>query len=148
MMHSIISSMVIISFRNLHKQLTLNEVIEELEQDDEAIVSDSITIMPPENCNAKVTDEDSGDEDFVLLQNLPGSQLRAPDEVHHEGSFDDSESDVLSLAQISKRRRTDTGDESVFSGSSVQPAVNATAPTQAEEPEPSTSRSVASALNF
>lgn len=34
-----------------------------------------ITIFPPENANADVTDEDSGDEEFVALQNLPGILL-------------------------------------------------------------------------
>ncbi|XP_049886088.1 piggyBac transposable element-derived protein 3-like [Pectinophora gossypiella] len=64
--------------RKYKKPLTLNDIIVELEQNDEKEVPDSIIIMPPENCNAEVTDEDSGDEDVVLLQNLPGWQLRAP----------------------------------------------------------------------
>lgn len=59
----------------------LNEIIEELEEDLEEVVCDSIIILPPENCNADVTDENSGDENQVSLHNLPGSQLRAQGEV-------------------------------------------------------------------
>ncbi|CAG4948660.1 unnamed protein product [Parnassius apollo] len=88
--------------RKFGKQLSLNEIIEELAQNDDDI-PESITIMPPKNCNAEVTDEDSGDEDLVSLQNLPGSQLRPAAEVQYGNSCDDLESDDdLSLAEHRK----------------------------------------------
>ncbi|XP_049886812.1 piggyBac transposable element-derived protein 3-like [Pectinophora gossypiella] len=85
--------------RKYKKPLTLNDIIVELEQNDEEEVPDSIIIMPPENCNAEVTDEDSGDEDVVLLQNLPGWQLRAPAEIQREDSSDYSDNDDLPLSE-------------------------------------------------
>lgn len=47
-------------------------------------VPDQITIFPPENAAGEITDEDSGEEDEVILNNLPGSQLRALVEVEGE----------------------------------------------------------------
>lgn len=135
-------------FSKFQKQLSLNEILEELEQNEEEEVPDSIVIMPPENCNAEVTDEDSGDEDFVLLQNLPGSQLRAPAEVEHGDSSDDND-DYLSLAQLSKRRRIDPIGEKDVSGSvSAHPEKNASAMNQVEEPMPSTSKSTPNVSSF
>jgi len=46
---------------------------------DEEGVPGEILIFPPEN--NELTDEDSGEEDDVLLQNLPRSQLIAHAEV-------------------------------------------------------------------
>lgn len=59
------------------RPLTLNELLEEAEnlETDEEGVPDEILIFPPEN--NELTDEDSGEEDDVLLQNLPRSQLIA-----------------------------------------------------------------------
>lgn len=54
------------------------ELLQELEEDDTAEVPDKIAIFPPENANENIdTDEDSGDEHLVVLDNLPGGQLRA-----------------------------------------------------------------------
>lgn len=84
----------------------LHEIMEELEFDEEAPIPDSITFFPPENCNADVTDEDSGDENQVRILNLPGSQLRTQAQVHYMNLTDSSDSeDEISLAQISKRMR-------------------------------------------
>lgn len=44
----------------------------------------SITIFPPENANGAITDEDSGEEDNVCIDNLPGSQLRVPAELNFD----------------------------------------------------------------
>ncbi|CAH0401860.1 unnamed protein product [Chilo suppressalis] len=88
------------------RSLTLNEIIEELDKDEDQPIPDIITILPPENCNADVTDEDSGDENLVSMHNLPGSQLRAQAEVYFgELSSDSDSDDELSLAQLAKRRR-------------------------------------------
>lgn len=61
-------------FRPQHKKiLKLHDIIEELENaDDDVPIPSSIVILPPENANADVTDEDSGEEDDVTLHNLPG----------------------------------------------------------------------------
>lgn len=88
--------------------MTLNDIIEELERNEDEPVPDSITIFPPENCNADITDEDSGDENIVTLHNLPGSQLRAHAEVINENSSssdDDDEEHTVPLAQLAKRPR-------------------------------------------
>lgn len=58
------------------RALNLNEIVDELELcDDDNLLPTQITIFPPENANADVTDEDSGDEEFVALQNLPGNVI-------------------------------------------------------------------------
>ena len=38
-------------------------------------------MLPPENTCDDITDEDSGDENFVRPDNLPPSQLTAPAEI-------------------------------------------------------------------
>nr|CAD7605275.1 unnamed protein product [Timema genevievae] len=48
-------------------------------------------IQPPNNANDDVTDEDSGDEDVVNTNNLPGSQLLAPAELSQFIQDDDKE---------------------------------------------------------
>ncbi|KAK9720026.1 Transposase IS4 [Popillia japonica] len=63
-----------------------------------------ITIFPPENACEYITDEDSGDEDNVYPNNLPGSQLRAPAEINltqqeDEDTGFDAE-DHIPLAQL------------------------------------------------
>ncbi|KAK9728686.1 hypothetical protein QE152_g17120 [Popillia japonica] len=64
------------------RPLQVRELREELEHiDDETNVPDNIVILPPENANEENTDEDSGDEDVVEINNLPGSQLRSEVEV-------------------------------------------------------------------
>nr|CAI5859413.1 unnamed protein product [Callosobruchus analis] len=50
-----------------------------------------IVIVPPENANNENTNEDSGDEDDVILDNLPGSQLLAEAEVLHDSTAADTE---------------------------------------------------------
>lgn len=74
---------------------------------------DFISILPPENLNAEVIDEDSGDENKVFLQNLPGSQLRVQAVVHHSEDDSDEDEDFLSLAQLAKRRRIDADQSNV-----------------------------------
>ncbi|KAF2902251.1 hypothetical protein ILUMI_03936, partial [Ignelater luminosus] len=48
------------------------------------IVDSANAVVSEKNCNDYVTDEDSGDEDYVEGNNLPGSHLRAPTEKSHE----------------------------------------------------------------
>lgn len=101
--------------------MSLNEIIDELEQlDDDDPFPRSVTILPPENANADVTDEDSDNEEYVTLNNLPGSQLRAPTEIEYMSA--DSDDDDVPLSSFAKKSRTT--EESLI-----------------EEPEPSTSSS-------
>ncbi|KAJ8972824.1 hypothetical protein NQ314_000021 [Rhamnusium bicolor] len=62
--------------------LTYAQLLEELEKDDVTDFPEQIVIFPEKNANEDCdTDEDSGDEDFVDVENLPGAQLRAEVEV-------------------------------------------------------------------
>lgn len=95
-------------FRRRERHLRLNEILEELECTEDEPLPDFISILPPENFNADVTDEDSGDENQVFMQNLPGSQLRVQAIVHYNEpdiSESDDDEDSLSLADLAKLRR-------------------------------------------
>nr|CAH7746291.1 unnamed protein product [Callosobruchus chinensis] len=98
-----------------HRPLNLHELLAEIEDlDDDALLPDSITILPPENANDGNTDEDSGDEDFVTPSNLPGSQLRAEATINYDNSImsqDDyswDSDDDLPLASFVQQRKTET----------------------------------------
>lgn len=60
--------------------------LEEDEVDDNAEVE--IAILTPNNANGNVTDEDSGDEEYVSVNNLPASQLLAEAEILHRETDD------------------------------------------------------------
>lgn len=65
-----------------------------MEEDDAKVVNSSevaITMLPPSNACDDLTDEDSGDEDYLSINNLPATQLRAPAEISN--SHDDSDED-------------------------------------------------------
>ncbi|XP_045481005.1 piggyBac transposable element-derived protein 3-like [Harmonia axyridis] len=67
------------------KPLTLHELMEEIENLDESYdIPDTISIFPPSD--GYETDEDSGDEAKVDINNLPGNQLRAEAEVSFENN--------------------------------------------------------------
>jgi hypothetical protein len=70
-------------------------LLEELEKDDVVDFPEQILIFPPENANDDCdTDEDSGDEDLVVPDNLPGAQLSAEVEVQSsENNSQDWDSD-------------------------------------------------------
>lgn len=94
------------------KPLKVHELIEELEGSDSEI-PENIYIFPPDNANNENTDEDSGEEDNVELNNLPGSQLRAEVEIRARRSIQtrdvedaswDSDDD-LPLATFVKRSK-------------------------------------------
>ncbi|CAG5019744.1 unnamed protein product [Parnassius apollo] len=104
--------------------------------------------MPPENCNPEVTDEYSGDEDLVSLQNLPGSQLRAAAEVQYGNNCDDWENyDDLSLAEANKRRRLNFENEcaSTSQASLLQGQIDDPV---SPVPVPSTSTNAPTMINF
>lgn len=80
-----------------------------LEDDDEILENATgITIFPPEN--EEVTDEDSGDENVVDINNLPGLQLRAPAEINLNQRVDDSDfssDDDLPIAKLIPEKPAD-----------------------------------------
>lgn len=93
-----------------HRGVSLNEVLAILEDDDDnGNRVEEICIFPPINAADELTDEDSGDEDYLQIDNLPASQLRAPAEVVFEGrnaehtSSDDSDDD-LPLSELAKKQ--------------------------------------------
>ncbi|KAJ8936927.1 hypothetical protein NQ318_010804 [Aromia moschata] len=62
--------------------LTLNDLLRSLEEDDYLLPPEiNIALLPPINSVENLTDEDSGDEEYLNINNLPGSQLLAPAEV-------------------------------------------------------------------
>lgn len=74
---------VIFSYK--YRPLSLHELLQELEDPDTiAAPPDGIVLFPPDNANDENTDEDSGEEDFLTLNNLPGSHLRAEAEVFYD----------------------------------------------------------------
>ncbi|XP_036327532.1 uncharacterized protein LOC118740145 [Rhagoletis pomonella] len=107
------------------KPLSLNEIIDELEKlDDETPFPRNITIFPPDNANAEITDEDSGDEEIVTLNNLPGSQLRASAEIEYMSS--DSDDDDVPLCSLAKRSRTT--EEPITEERQTEPSTSSSAP--------------------
>ncbi|KAK9700354.1 hypothetical protein QE152_g31308 [Popillia japonica] len=71
-----------------------------IENDD--MIGNTITLLPPVNAIDDVTDEDSGDEDFVNMNNLPASLMQSKVEVSSKYNSDnhwDLEDDTP-LAQI------------------------------------------------
>lgn len=73
-----------------------------------------MVIFPPETGNEDHTDEDSGDEEFVDLNNLPGSQLRAPVEIigpNNSNSETDSDDDVPLSIFCGKSKLTSNSTE-------------------------------------
>lgn len=84
--------------------LTLHEALAMIDDVNFPHPGADITIFPPENACEYITDEDSGDEDNVYPNNLPGSQLRAPAEINltqqeDEDTGFDAE-DHIPLAQL------------------------------------------------
>ncbi|XP_030762261.1 piggyBac transposable element-derived protein 3-like [Sitophilus oryzae] len=66
------------NWRKWKKPLKLHEIEEIQNLSDETEIPDGIVLFPPDGWN---TDEDSGDENTVSLDNLPGSQLMADAEL-------------------------------------------------------------------
>ncbi|RZC42403.1 hypothetical protein BDFB_013236 [Asbolus verrucosus] len=75
-----------------------------LEDDDEfADKVEEITVFPPENATADLTDEDSSAENDLIIDNLSTSQLQAPAEIaiqtnNHDSNF--SSDDDIPLSEI------------------------------------------------
>lgn len=78
--------------------------------EDDQIDAESITLLPPTNaCSGDLTDEDSGDEDLVNINNLPASQMQSKVEVNCLVHPDDKElwssDDELPLSEISNKNK-------------------------------------------
>ncbi|XP_046685723.1 uncharacterized protein LOC124371437 [Homalodisca vitripennis] len=58
----------------------LHQLLDFIEGNDDAIPNTGvdITLLPPTNATADMTDEDSGEEDNVEIDNVPPSQVNAP----------------------------------------------------------------------
>jgi hypothetical protein len=86
--------------------LTLHELLKELENPDEIPkVPDGIILFPPEKANDDVTDEDSGDEDVVAIENLPASQLQMVAELENvNDDLDNDPEDDIPLSQLRSGR--------------------------------------------
>lgn len=90
--------------------LTLNEIINALDESDEEFFQNSydISIVPTQAANNYVTDEDSGEEDEVNFENLPPLLLNAEAELFRNSysTDSDSEDDIpLALLQQAKKRK-------------------------------------------
>lgn len=82
-----------------------------IEEEDDLRSMDAveINILPPDpNFDANDTDEDSGNEEEVHINNLPGSQLRSTAEIRIIGRTDDEEwdeDDLIPLSELAERER-------------------------------------------
>lgn len=89
-----------------YRGLSLHEALALLEDDEEnAAKADEVILFPPVNANGDVTDEDSGAEEAVALNNFPSSQLQAPAEIKskvpiHEDISSDESDDNLPLSEL------------------------------------------------
>ena len=71
----------------MRKPLTLHEILEELEKtDDGDFILENIIIFSSYNANYDNTDEDSGEEGNVSINNLPGSQVWVEAEIENIAS--------------------------------------------------------------
>ena len=89
------------------------ELTEELENDETANFPEEIIIFPPENANDDCdTDEDSGDENIVDINNLPGAQLRGNVELRKppEEHWDSDDEKPLSTFVLRKPKLLKTFD--------------------------------------
>lgn len=81
--------------------MTLDDILRTLEDDDDVPSPNTqqidIILQPPTNACQDLTDEDSGDEDLMNIDNLPGPQLRAEAEIfnhNEEGGDEDEEAEA------------------------------------------------------
>lgn len=58
-------------------------------------------MLPPENACGDITDENSGDENVLTIENLPANQLRAPVEVIINNTANPEEY-IMPLSEIAK----------------------------------------------
>ncbi|XP_071051365.1 piggyBac transposable element-derived protein 3-like [Onthophagus taurus] len=86
-------------------------------EDNDDIVSqvDEITIFPPVNAAADLTDEDSGAENDLTVNNLPASQLQAPVEIVIESNYDSyfSSDDNIPLSELQSQNTAASNKQKV-----------------------------------
>ncbi|KAI4465133.1 transposase is4 [Holotrichia oblita] len=91
----------------------LAELLSIVDNEEDSVSANTldIVIMPPTNACDVLTDEDSGDEDNVIMKNLPASQLRAEAELFEpiieeieEHTQEDEEWEHEDLIPLSERR--------------------------------------------
>jgi hypothetical protein len=75
------------------KPLSLHDIASILEENDNFAEGQDIDIflLPPDTANDEQTDEDSGNEDVVDINNLPASLFRAPAELAASTSSEERE---------------------------------------------------------
>ncbi|KAK9704389.1 Transposase IS4 [Popillia japonica] len=93
-----------------YSDYTLNELLQEIEDIQTNGLSGSsplnIGILPPNNACDELTDEDSGEEDFVSVNNLPPSQLLANAEIiNADVGESDSDSDPEYNTPLARLRK-------------------------------------------
>ncbi|KAK9703447.1 hypothetical protein QE152_g29321 [Popillia japonica] len=83
--------------------LTLQEALSMIEDDEDFCrKTEEIILYPPVNACEDLTDEDSGDEFDLSLNNLPGSQLGAASEVKFQSDDEWSSDDNVPLSTLTK----------------------------------------------
>nr|CAI5826291.1 unnamed protein product [Callosobruchus analis] len=86
------------------RPLSLAGLLNEIETiNDVERIQDSIVVFPPDNANDPVTDEDSGEEENVVIDNMPGPQLRVECKFSKYDQQWDSD-DKRPLSNFVKRR--------------------------------------------
>nr|CAI5845888.1 unnamed protein product [Callosobruchus analis] len=92
------------------RPLSLAQLLNEIETIvDVERIPDSIVVFPPDNANDPVTDEDSGEEENVVIDNLPGPQLRAECEFSkYDQQWDSDHKRPLSNFTKRRPRKTKT----------------------------------------
>ncbi|KAG5890975.1 hypothetical protein JTB14_037961 [Gonioctena quinquepunctata] len=99
--------------------LTLNDLLSELEEDihqtphhTNSTNKTDIVIFSPKNANDDVTDEDSGNAQDVLINNLPASQLLAHAEIYNDEENVGIESQEDRKEMNERQSQEDVWDES------------------------------------
>lgn len=82
---------------------TLHEALTMIEDDE--VDAEELTLLPPNNACDEVTDEDSGDEDIMDINNLPSSFMRSMVEVACKRKSDEDwdSDDEIPISEIKKR---------------------------------------------
>ncbi|KAK9877992.1 hypothetical protein WA026_020206, partial [Henosepilachna vigintioctopunctata] len=83
---------------------SLHEALAMLEEDD--VNTESITLLPPNNACGNITDEDSGNEDQLDINNLPPSMIQSQVEVNIRVNEEDwSSEDELPLSTLQNKEK-------------------------------------------
>ncbi|KAK9888389.1 hypothetical protein WA026_000640 [Henosepilachna vigintioctopunctata] len=87
------------------RDFSLHEALAMLEEDD--VNTESITLLPPNNACGNITDEDSGDENQLDINNLPSSMIQNQVEVNIRVKEEDwSSEDELPLSTLQNKEKS------------------------------------------